>query len=69
MELVRDIRQAPPERPGIVLRAWGFGLGAVTELGGVRSVNTSDWDTYIQASGDFTKITERVEPLHRPAAC
>ena len=41
----------------------GFGLGAVTEFGGVRSVNTSDWDTYIQASGDFTKITERVEPL------
>lgn len=40
-----------------------FGLGAVTELGGVRSVNTSDWDTYIQTSGDFTKITERVEPL------
>ena len=41
----------------------GFGLGAVTEFGGVRSVNTSDWDTYIQASGDFTKITERVERL------
>lgn len=41
----------------------GFGLGAVTEFGGVCSVNTSDWDTYIQASGDFTKITERVEPL------
>ena len=41
----------------------GFGLGAVTEFEGVRSTNTSDWDTYIQASGDFTKITERVEPL------
>ena len=41
----------------------GFGLGAVTEIGGVRSTNTSDWDTYIQPSGDFTKITEQVEPL------
>lgn len=30
---------------------------------GVRSTNTSDWDTYIQASGEFTKITERVERL------
>lgn len=44
-------------------RCLGFGLGAVTEFDGVRSVNTSDWDTYIQASGDFTKITERVERL------
>ena len=41
----------------------GFGLGAVTEFDGVRSTNTSDWDTYTQASGDFTKITERVERL------
>ena len=41
----------------------GFGLGAVTEFEGVRSINTSDWNTYIQASGDFTKITERVERL------
>ena len=29
----------------------------------MRSANTADWDTYIQASGDFTKITERVERL------
>lgn len=41
----------------------GFGLGAVTEFEGVRSTNTYDWDTYIQASGDFTKITERVERM------
>ena len=30
---------------------------------GVRSTNTSDWGTYIQTSGDFTKITERVERM------
>lgn len=42
----------------------GFGLGVVTEFEGVRNTNTSDWDTYIQASGDFTKITERVERLN-----
>ena len=64
MELVHLIRQALAERPGVVwARCLGFGLGAVTEFDGVRSVNTSDWDTYIQASGDFTKITERVERL------
>ena len=57
-----DIRQAPSERPGVGLLL-GIGLGAVTEFEGVRSTNTSDWDTYIQASGDFTKITERVERL------
>ena len=53
---------ALPQR-GEDLARLGFGFGAVTEFDGVRSVNTSDWDTYIQASGDFTKITERVEPL------
>lgn len=53
---------ALPQR-GEDLARLGFGLGAVTEFDGVRSVNTSDWDAYIQASGDFTKITERVEPL------
>lgn len=42
----------------------GFCLGAITELECVRSTNTSDWGTYIQASGDFTKITEWVEPLN-----
>lgn len=41
----------------------GFGLGATTEFGGARSTNTSDWDTYVQNSGDFTKITAAVEQI------
>ncbi len=41
----------------------GFGVGAQTRFGGVCSTNTSDWDTYLQHSGDFTKITASVERL------
>ncbi len=41
----------------------GFGLGAQTRFGGVRSTNTADWDTYLAYSGDFTKITAEVERL------
>lgn len=40
-----------------------FGLGARTRFDGVLSTNTSDWDTYLQFSGDFTRITVGAEPL------
>ncbi len=38
----------------------GFGLGAVTRLDGVESVNTRDLARYRAAKGDFAKITEDV---------
>lgn len=38
----------------------GFGLGAVTRLDGVESVNTRDLERYCAASADFAKITEDV---------
>lgn len=38
----------------------GFGLGAVTRLDGVESVNTRDLDRYCTAKGDFAQITEDV---------
>jgi oxygen-independent coproporphyrinogen-3 oxidase len=39
-----------------------FGLGARTIIDGIVSTNTSDLDTYLQSSADYTKITVSVEP-------
>lgn len=40
----------------------GFGLGARTRFDGALSTNTSDMETYLEHSRDFTQITASVEP-------
>lgn len=41
----------------------GFGLGAETQLDGVVSVNTKDFEEYCQNSADFAAITKDVHSL------
>lgn len=40
----------------------GFGLGARTAFDGAVSVNTTDWDTYLRHSDDFSLITASSGP-------
>lgn len=41
----------------------GFGLGAVTRLDGVKSMNTRDLALYCERSADFTAITAEVQQV------
>ncbi len=41
----------------------GFGVGAMTRFDGVESVNTGDYETYMEFSYDFARITERVNQI------
>lgn len=41
----------------------GFGLGAVTRFDGAETTNTEDWDTYLQFSDDFARITASARQL------
>lgn len=65
-------------RPGCedpVIAAWhgggdviGIGLGARTRFAGALSTNTTDVETYLGFSHDFTKITASVEAVGTEAA-
>lgn len=44
-----------------------FGLGAQTCIDGVQSTNTSDLDRYLDHSGDYSLITEKVENRNESA--
>ncbi len=41
----------------------GFGVGALTRFDGVESINTSDHETYMEYSHDFTRITSEIRGI------
>ncbi len=43
----------------------GFGLGAVTELDGIRSVNTDSFERYLRCSGSPDKLIDHAELINK----